>query len=316
MTTEILATEKEFAEHIVIDVGDVAPEARRLSRKGLLLRRFLRNRIAVFGLVVYGLLVVLAIVGPLWISRWGYTEIDRGQYLQAPSKRHWLGTNQVGRDVFALAMRGLGKSLIIGFCVGFFSTAVAATVGSFAAYFRGWFERVALWIIDLLLVMPSFVILAIILKNTKGSSSIWLLIVFLSIFSWMLTARVVRSVTMSVRDRDYVTAARYMGVPGWRIVFRHIVPNISSLLIVSFTLGVAGAVLGETALSYFGFGIRPPETSLGTLIGDGARNATTFPWVFYAGAGFLLLMVLSVNFIGDGLRDALDPNSAKSGGHA
>ena len=132
----------------------------------------------------------------------------------------------------------------------------------------------------------------------------------------MLSARVIRTLTMSVRDREYVTAARYMGVPGMTIIFRHIIPNISSLLIIDAALGIAGAVLAETSLSFFGLGIRPPETSLGTLIGDGARMATTFPWTFLAGAVPLVLMVLAVNFIGDGLRDALDPTSRAGGGQA
>ena len=166
-----------------------------------------------------------------------------------------------------------------------------------------------MWVVDLLLVLPSFVITAIILRNVDTSSGIWFLIFFLTLFGWMLSARVVRSLTMSVRDRDYVTAAKYMGVSGPRIVFRHILPNISSLLIIDATLGVAAAVLAETSLSFFGFGIRPPETSLGSIIGEGARMATTFPWVFLSGAVPLVLLVLSINFIGDGLRDAFDPQS-------
>ncbi len=189
------------------------------------------------------------------------------------------------------------------------STTMSAVVGSFAAYFKGWTERVSLWVIDLLLVLPSFIIIAVLVRNVSPGNGIWVLIVLLTLLGWMLTARVVRSLTMSVRDRDYVTAAKYMGVGGPRIVFRHIIPNISSLLIVDVTVGVAAAVLAETTLSFFGFGIRPPETSLGTLIGQGARQATTFPWIFYAGAIPLVLLVLSVNFMGDGLRDALDPTS-------
>ena len=132
----------------------------------------------------------------------------------------------------------------------------------------------------------------------------------------MLSARVVRSLTMSVRDREYVTAAKYMGVPGPTIIFRHILPNISSLLIIDATLGIGGAVLAETGLSFFGFGIRSPDVSLGTR--DRARApvmATTFPWIFVGGASFLVLMVVAVNFIGDGLRDAFDPSS-QSGGKA
>ena len=286
------------------------------SRRGLLWRRFRRSKMGMFGTVVFVLLAILAIIGPRYIAQWGYNEVDRGHYLESPSRSHWLGTTQDGRDLFALSMRGLGKSMIIGLTVALLSTTMSAIVGSLAAYFGGWFERTSLWVIDLLLVLPSFIIIAVLLRNVSPGNSIWLLIVLLTLLGWMLTARVVRSLTMSLRDREYVTAARYMGVPGPTIVVRHIIPNISSLLIVDATVGVAAAVLAETTLSFFGFGIRPPETSLGTLIGQGARQATTFPWIFYAGAIPLVLLVLSVNFMGDGLRDALDPTSSKASGKA
>lgn len=289
---------------------------KRFSRRRLIWRRFRRNRIAMIGFTVYLGLALLAVIGPRWIAQWGYTAIDRGHYLEGPSGRHWLGTTQQGRDLLALNMRGLGKSMLIGFIVGICSTAIAATIGASAAYYRGWTERISMWLVDLLLVLPSFIVTAIVLKNVSPGSGIWLLIVFLVAFGWMLSARVIRTLTMSVRDREYVTAARYMGVPGMTIIFRHIIPNISSLLIIDAALGIAGAVLAETSLSFFGLGIRPPETSLGTLIGDGARMATTFPWTFLAGAVPLVLMVLAVNFIGDGLRDALDPTSRAGGGQA
>jgi peptide/nickel transport system permease protein len=312
MSLEVVS-QPTLADHLRNEApapAGVAPK--RMGRRRLIVRRFFRNRLAVAGLVVYVLLVVLAVAGP-HIARWGYTEVDRGNYLLGPTTRHWFGTTQQGRDVFALTVRGLGKSLLIGALVGLGATAIAATVGSFAGYFRGWTDRLSLWTIDLLLVMPNFLVVALIMRNVEGGSSVWLLIVFLALFGWMLSARVVRSLTMSVRDREYVTAARYMGVSGPRIVFRHIIPNISSLLIIDATLGIGAAVLAETSLSFFGLGIRPPETSLGTLIGEGARMATTFPWVFLAGATPLVVMVLSINFIGDGLRDAIDPTSGASG---
>lgn len=288
---------------------------KRFSRRRLIWRRFRRNRTAMLGLTVFALLAVLAIIGPRWIAQWGYKDFDGREFLKGPSTRHWFGTTQQGRDLFAMSMRGLGKSLIIGLVVGLCATTISASVGAAAAYYRGWFERIAMWIIDLLLVLPSFIIIAIVLRNVSPGKGVWLLIIFLIGFGWMLSARVVRTLTMAVRDREYVTAARYMGVSGFKIIFRHIIPNISSLLIVDATLGIAGAVLAETSLSFFGFGIRPPETSLGTLIGDGAKMATTFPWTFLSGAVPLVLMVMSINFIGDGLRDALDPTSA-SGGQA
>jgi peptide/nickel transport system permease protein len=138
-------------------------------------------------------------------------------------------------------------------------------------------------------------------------------VVLLAAFLWMVTARIVRGMTISLREREYVLAAKYMGVPGWRIIMRHVLPNISSLLIIDATINVSAAIISETGLSYFGFGVQPPDVSLGTLIADGTRSATTHPWMFGFPAGLLVLIVLSVNLIGDGLRDALDPSSKASG---
>jgi peptide/nickel transport system permease protein len=166
-----------------------------------------------------------------------------------------------------------------------------------------------MWGVDLLLVLPSFLIIAIISPRLKsGSSWLWF-VVLLAAFSWMITSRVVRSMTISLREREYVLAAVYMGIPRWKIIFRHIVPNLSSLLIIDATLNVSSAIIGEAALSFFGFGIQPPDVSLGTLIAAGSGNATGYPWLFAFPAGALVLLVLSVNLIGDGLRDALDPGS-------
>ena len=177
-------------------------------------------------------------------------------------------------------------------------------------------EKIILWFIDLLLVIPSFLIIAILSQHTSGkSTSTALLIVLLSAFSWMLSARVVRAMTLSVVNLDYVTAARFMSVPPFTIIVKHVIPNIASYLIIDLTLGVVAAIMSETVLSFFGFGVQKPETSLGTLLGDGMTAVTTSPWLFMFPAGVLVILLLSVNFIGDGLRDAVDPSS-KSGGKA
>lgn len=218
--------------------------------------------------------------------------------------------------MFALTVQGLRLSLIIGFAVALIQTCVAAIIGASAAYFGGWFDRAATWVIDLLLVIPSFLLIAVVSQQFGSESSgIILFILLLAIFGWMLTARVVRSMTLSVRNLEYVTAAKYMSVPSHVIIGRHIIPNISSLLIIDFTLGVASAVLSETSLSFFGFGIKDPQVSLGALLGAGQSSALTHWWVFVPPALVLTLMLVAVNFIGDGLRDALDPTS-KSGGKA
>ncbi|HUO37504.1 MAG TPA: ABC transporter permease, partial [Mycobacterium sp.] len=221
----------------------------------------------------------------------------------------WFGTNAIGQDLFAQTLRGMQKSMLIGVCVAFISTVIAATVGSVAGYFGGWRDQMLMRVVDLLLVVPSFILIAIVTPRVKGNI-VWL-IVLLGAFSWMISSRVVRGMTMSLRDREFVQAARYMGVPNRRIIVRHIVPNVASFLIIDTALNVGVAILAETGLSFLGFGVQPPDVSLGTLIADGTGSATTFPWVFLFPASVLVLIVLCANLVGDGLRDALDPGSGR-----
>jgi peptide/nickel transport system permease protein len=295
-------------EEALVDEAD----ERRLSRRQLILRRFLRNKTALVGLAVFVILVLAAIFGP-YLYPWKFDEIDQTAYLTPPDSVHPFGTTQEGRDMLALTLKGMGKSMLIGILVALLSTGFAAIVGSVAAYYGGWTERVLTWIIDLLLVIPSFLIIAILTTGSQGTGGWLLLVVLLAAFAWMVSARVVRSITLALKEREYVVAARFMGIPGPVIIVRHVLPNAFSFLIVDATINVAAAVLGETTLSFFGFGIQPPDTSLGTLIGDGQRMAATFPWTFIPPAVVLVLMILSVNAIGDGLRDALDPTSGSGG---
>jgi peptide/nickel transport system permease protein len=279
------------------------------TRTQLVLRRFLRNRWAVFGLVCVLLLYALAFLGPL-ITPWDYAEQDYTGYLQPPSSQHWFGTTQIGEDVFAQTVRGLQKSLTIGLLVGLISTGLATLVGATAGYFGGWVDRALMWVVDLLLVLPSFLIIAILSPAFRGST--WLVfVVLLAAFGWMITARIIRGMTLSLREREFVLAARFMGVPPWRIISRHIVPNMASILIIDATITVGLAILLETTLSFFGFGVQPPDVSLGTLIASGTNSALTFPWLFLFSGGLLVLTVLSVNLIGDGLRDAFDPTAQR-----
>lgn len=304
-----VATERFVDE----DAELTPPKHKRLNRRQLIARRFLRNKTAVVGGVIILAMIVLALIGP-YISPWAFDQVDRRAYLKPPDNRHLLGSTQGGRDMLSLTLRGLRKSLLIGFFVAAISTSVAAIVGSFAAYYSGWFERIALWVIDLLLVIPSFLLIAMVTTGApKGPNSWLLLVLLLAAFSWVLSARVVRSLSMSIKEREYVLAAKFMGLPSPTTVVRHILPNISSLLIIDATLNVGGAILAETGLSFFGFGVQAPDTSLGTLLGDGARQVNSFPWLFTGPAVAVVLLVLSVNAVGDGLRDALDPNSASGG---
>jgi peptide/nickel transport system permease protein len=278
-----------------------------LTRGRLVFRRFLRKKLAVGGVVVLLALVAVAFVGPHF-SQWSYRSTDYTSFLEGPSRRHWFGTTQIGQDVYSQTLRGLQKSLIIGLLTAFISTGLAAVVGASAGYFGGWTDRVLMWFVDLLLVLPTFLIVAILSPSFRGKT--WLIFVFLlAFFSWQITARVVRGLSLSLKEQEFVHAAKFMGVPPRRIILRHLLPNMSSLLIIDATLNVGGAILAETGLSYFGFGVQPPDVSLGTLIADGTRSAITFPWLFLFSGGALILTVLAVSVIGDGLRDALDPNA-------
>ena len=278
------------------------------SRRTLVFRRFLRNRLAVVALVVLVAMFAGCYLLPPLLP-YSHTDLDYYALQSPPSPEHWFGTNAIGQDILAQVLRGMQKSMLIGLCVAVISTLIAATVGSVAGYFGGWRDRVLMWFVDLLLVVPSFILIAIVSPRTKNSANITLLIVLLAAFSWMISARMVRGLTMSLREREYVQAARYMGVPARRIIARHIVPNVASILIIDTALNIGVAILAETGLSFLGFGVQPPDVSLGTLIADGTKSATTFPWVFLFPAGVLVAILVCANLAGDGLRDALDPGS-------
>ncbi|MCT7656875.1 ABC transporter permease [Mycobacterium deserti] len=276
------------------------------SRRALILRRFLRNKSAVVALVVLALLFIGCYALPPLLP-YSYHDLDYLALQQPPTVDHWFGTNALGQDVLAQTLRGMQKSMLIGVCVAFISTVIAATVGTIAGYFGGTRDRALMWIVDLMLVVPSFLLISIVVQRTKGD--IFWLIVLLSVFSWMISSRIVRGMTMSLHDREFVAAARYMGVSNTRIIIRHIVPNVASIIIIDTALNVGVAILAETGLSFLGFGIQPPDVSLGTLIADGTKSATTFPWLFLFPAGVLVLIVFCANFVGDALRDALDPSA-------
>ncbi|MEV0029239.1 ABC transporter permease [Nocardia sp. NPDC050793] len=288
-----------------------APEVAAAGRRKLVLRRFLRNKPAVVGAVVLVLLFVASFALPPFLP-YDYQEMDYTALLKPPSAEHPFGTTQIGQDVLAQTLRGLQKSLVIGLCVALISTTIAATTGALAGLLGGWTDRAIMWFVDLLLVVPSFIIIALFAPRTKGSGSIALLIVLLAVFGWMISARIVRGLTLSLRDREFVRAARYMGAPTHTVIVSHIVPNIASILIIDTTLTVGAAIMAETGLSFLGFGVQPPDVSLGSLIAAGTKSALTYPWLFLFSGGLLIVTVLCANLVGDGLRDAFDPSAKRA----
>jgi len=284
----------------------------RVPKATLIVRRFYRNKPAVAGLVIFTLLAALAAVGP-FVAQWDFDDLDFLALKQPPTSTHWLGTDIVGADMFALLVRGLGRSLMIGVIASLGITIIAAFVGTAIAYFEGWREKVGVWIIDMLLVIPTFFLLAIMVKGASGTSGWLWLTAALTIFGWVGYARILRSIALSLREREYVAAAKFMGVPSFTILRRHMIPNLGSILIIHTVLGVVYAVQAETGLSFLGFGITPPDTSLGVLIRAGSGTLLTAPWMFLEPAMLLLALCFSMTMIGDGLRDALDPSSASAG---
>ncbi|MGW3464037.1 ABC transporter permease [Streptomyces olivaceoviridis] len=290
-----------------LDPGTTNPGPTARARGGrLYLRRFARNRSALFGVALLVLLVLFSVCGG-YLTHFSYTDVDFTALTQPPGGTHYFGTNQGGNDVYAEAVHGLQRSLVIAVSVSALTIVLAAVIGAGAAYFGGHVERLTLTVIHFLLVVPSFLILALVSHHLAGDWRV--LILVLTVFGWMSTARVIWSVSTSLRERDYVLAAEFMGVRPWRIILRHIIPNLGSLLIVNLTLGVVATVLSETALSFLGFGVQTPDVSLGTMLADGSGTITTAPWLFGYPAALVVLLTLSMTLVGDGLRDAFDPHS-------
>lgn len=295
---------------------DPAPKRKRIGRMRVYSRRYFRSVSGVLGLVMFFLLLLLALFGEIVVKQalgWDYKSTDFNTIMTGhqPSAQHWFGSTDVGGDIFAQTCHGIALSMRIAVLVSLTVTAISAVVGAGAAYLGGRWEKVILWIINFLMVVPTFLLLSLVANAAGGKW--WVLALALMAFNWVFPSRVIWSLAMSVREREYVAAARYMGVRGFTTVVRHIVPNIGSLLIIQFALGIVGTVNAETSLSFLGFGIKIPEVSLGSLIGQGASVVSSQPWLFLFPAAALTMLTASMTLIADGLRDALDPNSAAGG---
>jgi glutathione transport system permease protein len=277
------------------------------SQFQLVLRRFLQHRLAVGSLVVFVLLVLLAYVGgALWKYNFGEFTPDKSD---APSLAHPFGTDAAGKDQFAQVLRGTQISLQIAVLVAFFSTIVGTVWGAIAGYFGGATDTILMRVSDLVLTLPLLAVAAMLAHNFGGTW--WLISLVIAGLYWAYVSRVARGVVLSLREKEFIEAAKALGASDARIIFRHLVPNALGSIIVNATVLVAIAILLETSLSYLGFGVRPPDTSLGILVSEAQTALTTRPWLFYFPGLFIILIALTINFIGDGLRDALDPQQTK-----
>jgi peptide/nickel transport system permease protein len=304
---------------VAIPGGGVPPQptgpereftVRAKSQTELIVRRFLHHRLAVISLVVFMVFIVASLVGGrIW--HFSYSQITN-EFSTGPTLKHPFGTDDVGHDELAQVLRGSQKSVQIALLVALASTTIGTLVGAVAGYYRGWIDNVLMRFVDLILTVPVIAILAVLAATVSAQAGNWFLIaVILSVLLWTSIARVVRAVFLSLREKEFVEAARALGATDARIIFRHLLPNAIGPIIVNATLTVANAILIETALSYIGLGVKPPDTSLGLLVSNGVQAAQDRPWLFYFPGLFIILIALTVNFVGDGLRDAFDPGQTR-----
>lgn len=305
----------------------LASEHRSYSQGQLVRRRFFAHKPALISMILLIFVVLLSITsigfsgqGTGWWSKsfsdTGIT-VDGGRptmFNDGLLGEHPFGQDSIGRDYFAMVMRGTQQSLLVALGVAFASTFLGVLVGALAGYFRGWVEAVLMRITDVVIVVPLLALAAVFgayAQNLPGGTLT--LALALGLATWTGTARLVRAEILSLREKEYVSAAVAMGAHPARIILKHMLPNSIGVIVVNATFAIAAAILLETTLSYLGFGVQPPETSLGALIQNNQNAFTTRPWLFWFPGLFIIAIALSVNFIGDGLRDAIDPRQKRTG---
>ncbi len=293
-----MAQEKDRGSELLTQIGEqdgVREKLRRMARQ---------NKLAAFSAVLIALVLLLAVFAPL-IAPYGEAEQDVLARLQPPSAAHWFGTDELGRDVLSRILYGSRLSLAIGILPSVISLVIGIVLGLLAGYFGGWADYVIMRLADVMLSVPSL-LLAMVVMYTLGSSTVNLFVA-LSMVGWASVARVVRSQTLSLKESEYVEAAQSIGVSRFNIMRRHILPNCVPSLIVLFTLNVPAAILSESSLSFLGIGAQPPAASWGLMVNQSKQFLFTQPWLALAPCVAIMVVVLAFNFLGDGLRDVLDP---------
>jgi peptide/nickel transport system permease protein len=297
-------------------------------------RRFRRHKMAMVGVVILTLMTLYSTVGGVLWSR-GYCapikrEVsgeawancnDTSLKLNAPSREHPFGTDVIGRDIFARTIYGGQISLLIGVAATLLEVLLGTAIGALAAYYGGWVDSVLMRITEAMLSIPSLFLLIVTAKFFGGTlptvnflgreltGSVLVIVVVIGATSWMYLARIVRANVLSLREMDYVSASRALGVSNFRIIVNHLLPNTLAPIIVSSSLGVAGAILAEAYVSFLGLGVQPPTATWGNMLDNAYQYLETAPWLWFFPGMLILLTVLSINFVGDGLRDAFDPRS-------
>lgn len=266
--------------------------------------RFKKNPLSVAGLIIIIGLAIIAILAPI-ISPYDPTKIDVYNVLSPPSKEHPFGTDELGRDLLSRIIWGSRVSLKVGFVAVGIAITIGTILGSIAGYYGGKIDAIVMRFVDIMLAFPTFFLILAVIAIVEPSISTIMIIIGLT--GWMDVARLVRAEFLSLKERDFVLAARALGASDLRIIFRHILPNALSPVFVAATFGIAGAILIESGLSFLGLGVQPPEPSWGNILTSGKDNITVAWWLSLFPGLSILTTVLSYNLVGEGLRDALDP---------
>ncbi len=351
ITTEAPVEEKELGA--VLEESQVEERAvRTLSPMAMVVKRFLRSKLSMTGLIILVVLFVFSFVGPLFDFLpfvWGERESDYSNvvleehteevsvsingedvivyivryseptnYLK-PSATHLLGTDDKGYDVFSRLMYGGRISLTVGFVVVILETIIGIILGGLAGYFGKWVDQLIMRIVDIFNCVPTMPMLMIVgvaldqNSNVDGAAKLYIMMVFITLFGWAGTARLVRGQILSLREQEFMISAEASGLPVWRKIFKHLIPNVMPQLIVSMTLGLGGVILMEATLGYLGIGLPPTYATWGNMINAAANNTalTLYPNLWVSPGICIVLAVLGFNFVGDGLRDAIDPKSRR-----
>ena len=298
------------------DQLEVTPEApakakpsavKERTQTEIVLRRFMRHRLAVGSLIAFGVIVLIAYGGA---AIWKYSYFDiTPDNSQSPSWEHPFGTDSLGHDGLAQVLRGLQQSIKIALAVALIATVLGTAWGAIAGYFGRHIDNALMRTADLVIILPGIAVAAAL--ASVGGGSWWSIALIIGGLASASVSRLIRGVVLSLREQDFIEAARALGASDTRIILRHLIPNALGPTIVSATILVAVGILAETALSFLGFGVRAPDTSLGLLIQQAEGAVRTRPWLFYFPGLFIILIALTINFIGDGLRDAFDPKQTR-----
>jgi peptide/nickel transport system permease protein len=302
-------------------LGQDEIESPPLSLTRLTWLRFRRHKMAMFGAVVLVVLFFYSFGGALFVSESYANHNDTPNKLQAPTSGHLFGTDATGRDILARTIYGGQISLLIGLTAVIIETLAGVIIGAVAGYYGGWIDAVLMRVTEAMLNIPEIFLLIVMAKEFAGkipvvsvfgrefSGSVIVIVVIIGLTSWMYLARIVRAEFLSLKENDFVLAARSTGTPNSSIIFKHIIPNSIAPIIVSATLGVANAILAEAYISFLGLGVQAPTATWGNMLDSANKYIDTAPWLWFFPGLLILLTVLSINFLGDGLRDALDPHS-------